>query len=238
LIALADGIADGIAARGVSTKSITVISNGCDLDIFEDGSEAKRPPGVDAADLLVIYAGTHGIANGLDAVLDGAAELKRRDRKDIKLVMVGSGRCKRDLIARATSENLDNVLFLDPLRKNELAQLMRSADIGMQILDNIPAFYRGTSPNKFFDYIAAGLPVLNNYPGWLADMIEDSKCGFAIAPGDPTSFADVLERASADRASLKRMGTAARALAESRFDRRHLAKQFSRCLTGVERSSN
>ena len=51
--------------------------------------------------------------------------------------------------------------------KEKLSGLMKSADLGLQILANVPAFYYGTSPNKFFDYIAAGLPVLNNYPGRL-----------------------------------------------------------------------
>ena len=62
---------------------------------------------------------------------------------------------------------------------------MKSADLGLQILANVPAFYYGTSPNKFFDYIAAGLPVLNNYPGWLAEMIEDNKFGYSVKPENP-----------------------------------------------------
>ena len=57
---------------------------------------------------------------------------------------------------------------------------MNRANIGMQILANVPAFYFGTSPNKFFDYLASGLPVLNNYPGWLAEMINEYECGYAI----------------------------------------------------------
>ena len=60
------------------------------------------------------------------------------------------------------------------------------------ILANIPAFYYCTSPNKFFDYISSGLPVLNNYPGWLAEMIKEHQCGIAVPPGDPVAFADAL----------------------------------------------
>ena len=54
--------------------------------------------------------------------------------------------------------------------------------VGLQVLANVPVFYYGTSPNKFFDYIAAGLPVINNYPGWLAGMIEEHQLGFAVPP--------------------------------------------------------
>ena len=96
---------------------------------------------------------------------------------------------------------------------------MASTDIGLQILANVPAFYYGTSPNKFFDYIAAGLPVLNNYPGWLADLIEQNACGFAVAADNPAAFADALERAASDRPALKAMGERSYALAAREFNR-------------------
>ena len=79
--------------------------------------------------------------------------------------------------------------------KSDLASLNR-ANIGMQILANVPAFYFGTSPNKFFDYLASGLTVLNNYPGWLADMINEYECGYSISPNDPKAFANALIDAS------------------------------------------
>lgn len=60
----------------------------------------------------------------------------------------------------------------------------------MQILANIPAFYYGTSPNKFFDYITAGRPVINNYLGWLADMIKENNCGVVVEPDNAEAFAD------------------------------------------------
>ena len=61
------------------------------------------------------------------------------------------------------------------------------------ILANVPAFYFGTSPNKFCDYIASGLPVVINYPGWLAQIIRENECGIYVPPEDPEKFADALE---------------------------------------------
>lgn len=232
LIGLSPGIVAGIERRGVDPERIAMIPNGCDLDIFgtEDGREPWRPEGVADTDLMAIFTGAHGIANGLDAILDAVAELKRRGRKDIKLVLVGNGRLKPALQQRAATEQLDNVIFHPPVTKHRLAGLMAAADLGLQILANVPAFYYGTSPNKFFDYIAAGLPVLNNYPGWLADMIQKHECGFAVPPDDPVAFADALERAAGDRAALEQMGLRARALAASQFDRDKLAAQFAEWL--------
>ncbi len=226
VIGLSPGIVEGIKKRGVPAERITMIPNGCDLDIFATDVEPWRPEGIADSDLMAIFAGTHGMANGLDAVLDTAVELKRRGRSDIKLLLIGNGKLKPALQERANREALDNVVFHDPVIKIRLAGLMQSTDLGMQVLVNIPAFYYGTSPNKFFDYIAAGLPVLNNYPGWLAGMIENEQCGYAVSPADPSAFADALESAAADREGLKIMGSNSRALAKREFDREKLSDQW------------
>lgn len=225
-IGLSPGIVEGIAARGVAMERIELVPNGCDLTIFAAEQTPWRPEGVKADDLMAVFTGTHGVANGLDAVLDAAAELKKRNCIDIKLVLVGQGKLKPKLVERAKREGLDNVIFHDPVNKHRLAGLMASADLGLQILANVPAFYYGTSPNKFFDYIAAGLPVLNNYPGWLAGMIKEYRCGFAIEPENPQAFADALEQAANNREQLIEMGIKGRQLAKQEFDRSKLSNRF------------
>jgi len=234
LVGLSPGIVEGIVSRGVDPSKVAMIPNGCDLDIFDAPAQPWRPQGVDDSQLMAVFAGTHGMANKLDAVLDAAVRLKARGRDDIRLVLIGQGKLKPALMNRAKAEGLDNVVFHDPVNKERLAGLMASADLGLQVLANVPAFYFGTSPNKFFDYIASGLPVLNNYPGWLAEMIVNENCGFAVAPEDPDAFADALEQAASDRAELKTMGERGRQLAARSFDRKLLAGQFVRWLEGVK----
>lgn len=225
-VALSPGIADGIASRGVPRDKIAVIPNGCDLQMFDRPAATKLPSALDDAGLVAIFPGTHGRANGLGAVLDAAAELKRRGRNDIRFLLVGDGREKPRLLARKEEEALDNILFLPPMPKVDLIPVIRRADIGLQVLSNVPAFYYGTSPNKFFDFIAAGKPVLNNYPGWLAGMIEKHDCGFAVPPDDATAFADALEAAADDKESLAEKGERAAQLAREEFDRADLANQW------------
>jgi glycosyltransferase involved in cell wall biosynthesis len=235
LIGLSPGIVEGIVSRGVDPSKVAMIPNGCDLDIFDAPAQPWRPDGVDASHLMAVFAGTHGMANKLDAVLDAAACLKARGRDDIRLVLIGQGKLKPALVSRAKAEGLDNVIFHDPVNKERLAGLMASADLGLQVLANVRAFYFGTSPNKFFDYIASGLPVLNNYPGWLAEMIVREDCGFAVAPENPEAFADALEQAASDRAELKAKGERGRQLAAREFDRKLLSGQFVQWLEGVKR---
>ena len=236
VIALSPGIAKGIGARGIASDKVSMIPNGCDLDIFDTEVEAWRPAAINDADLLVLFAGTHGIANGLDSVLDAARELKSRNKHKIKFLFLGQGKLKQSLIDRAIGEDLDNVVFHEPVDKKKLAGLMSSTDVGLQILANIPVFYYGTSPNKFFDYISAGVPVLNNYPGWLAELIDENGCGISVPPEDPAAFADALERAADNRQDLKVKGSKARALAIEKFDRKNLASRWIEILEAVYRA--
>jgi len=233
LIGLSPGIVDGIARLNVPSERISLVPNGCDLDIFTGDLEPWQPISVKQDDLMAVFAGTHGIANGLDAVLNAAQVLKQRGREDIKLVLIGQGKLKTELQAHAKDDGLTNVIFYDPVDKNQLAGLLASADIGLQILANIPAFYYGTSPNKFFDYISAGLPVLNNYPGWLAEQINKHQCGFVVPPDNDEDFADALEKAADNRDELIVMSKNGRKLAESRYDRKLLADQWVDWVTGV-----
>jgi len=235
-VALAPGISEGIARRGVEPSTIAIVPNGCDIEIFRSAYSPWRPEGVGEDDFLAIFTGTHGTANGLDAVLDAAGVLQRRGRDDIKLALVGDGRLKSALQERAEREGLRNAIFHPPVDKRRLADLMVAADLGMQVLANVPAFYYGTSPNKFFDYIAAGLPVLNNYPGWLAEMIEAEGCGLVVPPDNASAFADALERAANDRSMLKAMADRAANLAEREFQRQRLADRWVAWVTEGRRS--
>ncbi len=232
-IGLSPGIVDGIVRRGIDRSKVLLVPNGCDLDIFDQKNAGWRPGDVKKTDFMAVYTGTHGVANGLDALLDVAKELKARKRSDIKLVLLGHGNCKALLVERAQRENLNNILFYPPVEKQKLAGLMVDADIGLQLLANIPAFYYGTSPNKFFDYISAGLPVLNNYPGWLADIIKESDCGYSVQPDDAKLFADALEIAASDKLRLSEQASNARKLAETSFDRKKLSEEWVAWLEGA-----
>jgi lipopolysaccharide/colanic/teichoic acid biosynthesis glycosyltransferase/glycosyltransferase involved in cell wall biosynthesis len=239
-IGLAPGICEGIADRGISPSRITSIPNACDLELFHPLPQgaAKQPhligglqQRLSPSSFVAAFTGAHGLANGLDAVLDTAAELQRLERRDIQFLFIGDGRCKPALEHRVASEGLSNCHFLPPIPKPQLAQILRqSAHVGLMVLDNVPAFYRGTSPNKFFDYLACGLPVVNNYPGWLAELTLDHQLGIAVSPSDPAAFAAALIKLADQPALAASMGSNARILAESRFSRSVLADQWRQVL--------
>lgn len=226
-VGLSPGICEGIRKRSQVGKRIAMIPNGCDLDIFKPAPrENLQLEGIKQTDKVAVFTGAHGIANGLDAILNVANELKLRKRNDIVLAFIGDGKMKPHLMERVKREKLDNCRFYDPMPKKKLNSIVASADVGLMVLANVPAFYYGTSPNKFFDYISSGLAVLNNYPGWLADMIEENNLGVVVPPNNPQAFADGLIRLMDDDNYRLNAGEKARQFAESIFSRRKLADEF------------
>jgi glycosyltransferase involved in cell wall biosynthesis len=238
-VALSPGIREGIEKRLSKPKPVHLIPNGCDLELFKPGTASKTLiPGCTGEDFIAMFIGAHGMANGLDAALDAAAVLKKEaSATQVKIVLMGDGKLKEGLRKRVQNEGLEQVLMLDPVPKKELLSYLQAADVGLMLLANVPAFYYGTSPNKFFDYISAGLPILNNYPGWLAGMIEEHELGVVVPPDDPERFARALLSLSREPEKRDAMSKNARKFAESAFDRSKLATAFEEVLTTTIKNS-
>jgi glycosyltransferase involved in cell wall biosynthesis len=226
-IGLSPGIVEGIRSRADERLPIVMIPNGSDLEVFHPAKRTRLTlPGIGPDDFVAGFTGAHGVANGLDALLAVAEELKRRGDTRVKLAFIGDGKEKERLAAKAGELGLTNCLFFPPVPKAELGAITASLDCGLMVLRDVPAFYRGTSPNKFFDYIAAGIPVVNNYPGWLAGLITEHRCGLVVPPGNAAAFADALQGLASDADARRAMGAAARSLAGKEFARPILADRF------------
>lgn len=233
-IGLSPGIVEGIKRRSRKNLPVALIPNGCDISLFEGKvDDFIMPVELKEQQVVASFTGAHGLANGLDNILDVAQELKGRGDERIVFLFVGEGGVKASLIKRAKEQQLDNCVFLSAMPKRQLVGLLNKVDIGLMPLANIPAFYYGTSPNKFFDYISCGLPVLNNYPGWLADMINQFGCGKAVPPDDPYAMADALQEMASDKDKLSEMGVSGKRLAKENFDRDDLSDQFAEFLLDI-----
>lgn len=234
VVALSPGMKAGVLEAGVQENRVTIIPNSCDLSLFHpdvDGSTVRET--LKLGDRLVLaYFGTMGAANGLDFVLDAAVELKRRGETGAVFVLHGDGKMRLHLERRKVVEALDNVVFSGPSDKNVVTHIAAAADVGLTIFKNLPILYT-CSPNKMFDTLAAGRPVLTNMPGWLSDILVTNGCGFGVRPDDSIDFADKVQQLVRCRVDLPAMGLRARKLAEREFSRDVLAKQLEAVLVAA-----
>ena len=120
---------------------------------------------------VALYAGAHGMSNDLDVVLDAARLLQDAA---VQIVLVGDGKEKPGLVARAA--DLRNVTFLPSVPKRQMPDVLAAADAGIAILKPLLA-YRTTYPNKVFDYMGAGRPVLLAIDGVIRQVVEAAACG-------------------------------------------------------------
>jgi glycosyltransferase involved in cell wall biosynthesis len=231
IVALSPGMKEGIVRTGVPSEKVTVIPNASDLDLFRpdlDGTASRERLGLGQR-FAAIYFGAMGMANGLEYVIEAARISAERGKDHLVFVLLGSGGRRDELENLARTYGLNNVVFRPPAAdKEEVARIVAGCDACLTI-------YRATkehswSPNKMFDALAAGKPVLINVPGWLGDTIEKNDCGRYVDPHRPEALAEALEELSNDPALCLRMGENARALAERQFDRRLLAAQLEEVL--------
>jgi len=236
VVVLADGSRAHLIEEGIPAGKITVVPNGADVDFF------AAPAPRDAlrsrfgfSGIVAVYAGAHGPANGLDLLLD-AARAVSDELPDLAVVLVGDGVAKQQLMARARRDGLTNVRFLDPVPKQEIPALLGAADIGVHVLADVPLFRYGVSPNKLFDYMAAGLPVITNTPGEVGGIVEAARAGVAVAPNDLATGLRAV--AGADRAQQQAWGAAGRSYLREHRSRDQLAQQLEQVLDDVMAKSD
>lgn len=210
------GFVEHVRARGA--QRVVVIPNGVDASGFDpalSGAAFREEFGLGDR-TVALYAGAHGTPNDLDVVLDAAKELV--DDAELVFVLVGDGREKQRLVARARNEGLANVVFVPPQPKTRMAEVLAAADIGLAVLAPIDLFST-VYPNKIFDYMAAGRPTVLLIDGVAREVIESAGAGTFSAPGDAQALARQIVRYAADPELRAKEGAAGRQAVVNRFAR-------------------
>lgn len=222
--------ADYLQQKGVTADRISLIPNGADPTMFDPddhGSEFRRNHGLDDR-FVVMYAGALGQANDIPTLLRAAARIK--DSNLIRILLVGDGKERANLEHMADELQLTNVRFLGALAKRDVPRALAGADACVAILQPIPMFTM-TYPNKVFDYMAAGKPVILAIDGVIRDAVETAGAGVFVPPGDDHALAGAIVELASNHERCRAMGKAGRAAVEEQFDRRAHAADFSRLIT-------
>lgn len=220
IIALTEGIRDGLLEAGVPAGKIHLITNGVDLEIGND------PTPVEIADdhFVAMYVGAHGTYSSLDTVLAAAERLL--DDVGITFVLVGGGDQRDTLMKEAAARGLTNTRFIDAVPKREVPNWLARADACLLPYQDVPLF-AGALPNKAFDYLGAGKPIIAAAPeGELTGLVRNVECGIAIPPEDPDAMALAVSRLAGNPNVADEMGARGRRHALAHYDRAELARRF------------
>ncbi|NRF66795.1 glycosyltransferase family 4 protein [Aquincola sp. S2] len=221
---------DYMASRGLDLKRLAIVPNGITLDEWQ-GTPAPLREDVAAAIALqraagrtvVGYAGSMGLPNALDVLLDAA---KRLRGEPIALMLVGDGLERERLVQRIAEEGLTNVQWLPPIPKAQVPSLLALIDIAYIGWQRVPIYRFGIAPNKLMDYMMASLPVLHSVAAG-NDPVAESGCGFTVAPQSPQEVADGLKRlAAVPPAERRAMGERGRAFVMAHHTYPVLAERF------------
>ncbi len=218
------GFIDHVTRRGA--RWVELIPNGAEPEMFDPqakGTTFRQQHHLDGK-FVILYAGAHGMSNDLEIVLQAAARL--RDEPAIHFLLVGDGKEKANLQAEAANLQLNNVCFLPPVAKDRMGEVIAAADAGLAILKPLE-LYKTTYPNKVFDYMAAGRPVILAIDGVIREVVERASAGLAVAPGDPQAMAKAAQELAHRPQEARAMGMAGRAYVQKHFNRRDLADKLA-----------
>ena len=219
-----------VSDRGA--KKVTLIPNGADPEMFDPAAngDAFRALHNLTNKFVVMYAGAHGISNDLTVVIDAACLLLHEPR--IQIVFVGDGKERQNLINYAKQSQSANLLFIPSVAKNEMPNVLAAADACIAILKPIQE-YKTTYPNKVFDYMAAGKPVLLAIDGVIRQVVEEANCGVFIEPGNPVALANAIISLFKDTSNAKKMGENGSEYLKQHFSRESIAQQLETVLINL-----
>jgi glycosyltransferase involved in cell wall biosynthesis len=224
IIAVSDGMAEGVRQVAGEKKPIHVVPNCANLDLFRpdiDGSAIRQIKNW-GDKLVFLQAGSMGKAHNLDFVIDAAEKLK--EHRDIVFVLIGEGSQKPELEKKVQKLGLTNVEILPSVSKQQLPEFFAATDVCLVII-GLKIMEKHASLNKFYDGLSSGKPMLLNYYGWQGKLIEDNNAGYGCKFRDLDQFVERILYIKTNRNQLAAMGRNARLIAETRFDSNKLAAQ-------------
>ncbi len=230
VVSMLPKVAGHMRAHGLDLRKLHIVPNGIAMDEWAGAPApllpelAARLAALKAAGRTIVgYAGSHGLPNALDVLLDAAALL---DGRALSFVLVGDGHEKARLAQRVRDEGLANVVLLPPVPKAQIPALLAAFDIAYIGWQRVPIYRFGIAPNKLMDYMMAGRAVLHSVEAG-NDPVAEAGCGLTVAPESPAAVAEGLIALDActpeERAA---MGARGRAFVVAHHSYRVLAQRF------------
>lgn len=216
MVPLSPGMAEQVASHRVPTNKIWTVANGTDTAQFIPATSLPAGP------VRIVHTGTTGRVNGVHLLLEAAALLQTRELPPWEIALLGGGSEWDALKVQAKRMRLTNVHFLPAIPKSDMPAFLQTAHIGAMTVAPYPVLQHN-SANKWFDYLAAGLPIALNYEGWQAKILSAHNAGLAAPMGDTATFAENLATLIQSAELRRTMGQNGRSVAEAQYNRKDLA---------------
>jgi glycosyltransferase involved in cell wall biosynthesis len=230
VVSMLPKVHEHMAGRGLDLRKLHVVPNGISLDDWQDAPQPLRDDlaralaqARDTGGMVVGYAGSMGLPNALDALLDAATLLRGLA---LQFILVGDGHEKARLAQRIADEQLHNVTLLPPIPKAQIPSFLGAIDIAYIGWQRVPIYRFGIAPNKLMDYMMAGVPVLHSVDAG-NDPVAEAGCGLTVAPEAPEAVALGLRQLAALSADERRaMGRRGREFVRAHHSYAVLARRF------------
>jgi glycosyltransferase involved in cell wall biosynthesis len=216
-----------LIGRGIAANKISVVTNGVDMSKFSlRPKDEKLVVQLNLTGKFVAgYIGTHGMAHALETILDAAELVRTMPGGDqFRFVLLGEGAKKTALLQSARERGLDNVIFLEPVSKQEIARYWSLLDVSIIHLKKTKLFTT-VIPSKLFECMAMGIPVLHGVQGESAEIVEREGVGLLFEPENAGALVQGLEKLAGESAlyrQIKNNGP----LAAKKYDRKELATKM------------
>lgn len=228
IVALSPDMKDMLVSSGIKTEKITIITNMAKTSMFyphDKSDEILVKFNISITKFNVIYFGSMSAVNGLEFILKTASILKQLNQTDIQFILAGYGPVEKKLKKFASDNSLDNTTFITKLNTFEISELVNCCT--MSIITFVPLPVEATnSPNKLFDSLSAGIPVIVNSNGWTKRLVETENCGFYVDAQKPEELVNKLIEAKGNKNKIVEWGNNSRRLAETVFSQELLCSKF------------
>ena len=229
IVALSPGMADGVL-RYVPENKVSIIPNMAKIDLFWPRKRNKQIQiklGLKSDSFKIIHFGSLGLANGVMSILKVAEKLKNDNY--LEFVFIGGGSLEADLKEYCKEKNLRNVHFLGTFSLNETSEIVNLCDVSIVSFQDLPILYTN-SPNKLFDSLSAGIPIIVNSAGWTKELVESNECGIYVNPNKPEQLVGAIKLLRENQDLKNSLGINSRILAETKYDKSILCNKYAKLL--------
>lgn len=201
VVSMLPNIASHAVGKGLPLDRLSIVPNGFSMSDWQVGSVQALRNDIqlainaarDAGELIVVYAGSHGLPNALDNLLNSAKCLREQP---IRFVLVGDGHERQRLAERVLTEYIENVKMFEPIPKAQVATLLAQCDMAYLGAPSHPLYRFGVSPNKMLDYMMAGIPLLYAIEAG-NDPVAEADCGLTVPSENPEALAAAIRQIAA-----------------------------------------